>query len=232
MKEWRKPATSPQNSLPQCCFSIAVIDSRYATSLPAEAQWSPAMGIAVADLDGDGNEDVFLSQNFFGLRPGDGRLDSGRGLVLRGDGKGGFTSVPGQVSGIKVYDEQRGCALADYDDDGRVDLAVTANNGQTRLFHNTTAVPGMRIKLLGPPGNPDGVGATIRVDYGDRLGAAREVQSGSGFWSQNSCVQVLAAKSALRIQVRWPGGKTVTSRLPPAGSEIELAFDGSVKIVR
>jgi hypothetical protein len=30
--------------------------------LPAEAQWSPACGVVAADFDGDGHEDVFLSQ--------------------------------------------------------------------------------------------------------------------------------------------------------------------------
>jgi hypothetical protein len=201
--------------------------------LPPEAQWSPAMGLAVGDLDGDGNEDLFLSQNFFGMRPGDGRLDAGRGLVLRGDGKGSFSPMPGQGSGIKVYGEQRGCALADYDGDGRVDLAVTQNNGQTRLFHNVTGRPGLRVKLAGPAGNPDGVGAMMRLDYGDRLGPAREVQAGSGFWSQNSSVQVLgAATAAVGIQVRWPGGKVVHGKLPAFAREIEVSIDGTVKILR
>jgi enediyne biosynthesis protein E4 len=201
--------------------------------LPPEAQWSPAMGMAVGDLDGDGNEDLFLSQNFFGTRPSDGRLDAGRGLLLHGDGKGGFTPVPGQVSGIKIYDEQRGCALADYDGDGRVDLAVTQNNGQTKLFHNVTAQPGLRVKLAGPPGNPDGVGAMMRLDYGDRLGPAREVQAGSGFWSQNSAVQVLGtAAAAVGVQVRWPGGKIAQAKLPAGAREIEVSVDGSVKALK
>ncbi len=201
--------------------------------LPPEAQWSPVMGVAVGDLDGDGKEDLFLSQNFFGVRPQDGRLDAGRGLVLRGDGKGGFSPMPGQRSGIKVYEEQRGCALADYDGDGRVDLAVTQNNGQTRLFHNVTGAPGLRVKLAGPPGNPDGVGAMLRLDYGGRLGPAREVQSGGGFWSQNGTVQVLgAASSAAGVRVRWPGGKITTAKLPAAAREIEISLDGSVKVLR
>src|ERR1035441_9830261 len=104
--------------------------------LPPAAQWSPVMGIAVGDLDGDGKEDLFLSQNYFAVRPEDGRMDAGRGLFLRGDGTGGFTAVPGQESGIVVYGEQRGCALADYDGDGRVDLVVAQNNDKTQLFHN------------------------------------------------------------------------------------------------
>jgi enediyne biosynthesis protein E4 len=201
--------------------------------LPPEAQWSPVMGLAAADLDGDGNEDLFLSQNFFGMRPGDGRLDAGRGLVLRGDGKGGFSPMPGQASGIKVYEEQRGCALADYDGDGRVDLAVTQNNGQTRLFHNVTGTPGLRVKLAGPAGNPDGVGAVLRLDYGGRLGPAREVQAGSGFWSQNGTVQVLgAATSATAVQLRWPGGEFVTAKLPASAREIEISTEGTVKVLR
>src|SRR5690606_18733259 len=33
--------------------------------LPPEAQFAPAFAVCVADVDGDGHEDVFLSQNFF-----------------------------------------------------------------------------------------------------------------------------------------------------------------------
>ena len=35
-----------------------------AVPLPVEAQLSPSFHAGVADFDGDGNEDIFLTQNF------------------------------------------------------------------------------------------------------------------------------------------------------------------------
>ncbi|HEY6229600.1 MAG TPA: VCBS repeat-containing protein, partial [Verrucomicrobiae bacterium] len=101
--------------------------------LPGEAQLAPAFAVCIGDLDGDGNEDLFLSQNFFALAPNEPRCDAGRGLMLKGNGRGEFIPVAGQESGIAVYGEQRGAALCDFDRDGRVDLAVTQNAGATKL---------------------------------------------------------------------------------------------------
>jgi hypothetical protein len=55
--------------------------------LPFEAQFAPAFGVNVADVDGDGNEDIFLSQNFFAVDGETSRYDAGRGLWLAGDGR-------------------------------------------------------------------------------------------------------------------------------------------------
>src|SRR6185503_5716656 len=89
-------------------------------AMPAEAQFAPVFAVCIGDCDGDGHEDVFLSQNFFGTNPETARYDGGRGLWLRGDGTGHLAPMPGQHSGVMVYGEQRGAALCDYDADGRV----------------------------------------------------------------------------------------------------------------
>ncbi len=199
-----------------------------AVPLPPEAQFSTAFAVCVGDFDGDGFEDVFLSQNFFATEGKTPRCDAGRGLWLRGDGTGNLRPVPGQESGVRVYGEQRGAALCDYDHDGRVDLVVTENANQTRLFHNTGAKPGLRVRLQGPAGNPLGIGAVIRLDYGSRLGPAREVHGGSGYWSQDAPAQVLGLAEPVReVWVRWPGGRVTTAPVPAGASEVVISYAGT-----
>ena len=102
--------------------------------LPDEAQLSPAFDICVADFDGDGVSDLFLAQNDFGVPARYSRYDSGRGLLLTGDGKGGFQPQRAQRSGITIYGEQRGAVVADFNGDKKPDLAVTQRDAETKLY--------------------------------------------------------------------------------------------------
>ncbi|MFQ5690025.1 MAG: VCBS repeat-containing protein [Gemmatimonadota bacterium] len=197
-----------------------------AVPLPAEAQFAPAFAAEVADLDGDGHEDVFLSQNFFATRSRD-RADAGRALWLRGDGAGGLSPVPGQVSGIRAYGEQRGSAVADFDGDGRADLAIAQNQGATRLYRNVGAAPGIRVRLEGPAGNPWAIGAAIRLLYENGAGPVRELHAGAGYWSQDGRVQVLGRGGRTRaVWVRWPGGEVTETGLGPGAREITISAPG------
>lgn len=182
--------------------------------LPAPAQWSPVFGIAIADFDGDGLSDVVLAQNQFSVRPDDSRQQSGRSLLLRGDGRGGFTVESSVLSGLAVDGEQRGAAAGDFDEDGRPDLVIAQSAGPTRLFRNAAAKPGVRIKLDGPMGNPDAVGAVIRAVRNGRPGPAIPVTAGGGYGSQVSPVLIIPADSDA-TEVRWPGGKVVRTPIQP-----------------
>lgn len=192
-------------------------------ALPLEAQLAPSMGVSVGDLDGDGNEDVFLTQNFFPMYLFTPRFDAGLGLFLRGDGEGGFEAVSAAGSGIRIHGDQRGAALSDYDGDGRIDLAVAQNGAATRLFHNVGARPGLRVRLRGPPSNPDGIGAILRVVYDDGMGPAREIHGGSGYWSMDDPVQVLGLRAEpVAVRVRWPGGLETQAPVPSGATTITV----------
>lgn len=193
-------------------------------ALPAVAQEAPAHYAGVADFTGDGHEDLFLSQNFFPTGIGTPRLDAGRGLLLRGDGSGRLEAMPGQASGVLVYGDQRGAAFADLSGDGRLDLVVSQNGAETRLFRNRGAAPGLRVRLRGPAGNPDGVGAQVRVVYGEQMGPVREVLAGSGYWSQNGAVQVMGLSGTpTEVWVRWPGGHEQRVPVPAGTREVVVA---------
>ena len=194
-----------------------------ARPLPAEAQFAPAFGPCVSDFDGDGREDIFLAQNFSAFRVEDTRLDAGRGLLLRGDGKGGFAAVSGDISGIKILGEQRGAAVADFDHDGRVDLAVGQNGAATKLFRNKTARPGLRVRLTGPASNPDGIGAVVRLKFAESWGPARAIHCGSGYWSQDSACVVLGTPTPpTAIQISWPGGQRTEQAVLQPTNEIVI----------
>ena len=196
-----------------------------AVPLPVEAQFAPAFYAGVADFDGDGHEDVFLAQNFFPTETGTPRYDAGRGLLLRGKGDGTLEPVPGQVSGIMVYGDQRGAAFADYDGDGRTDLAVSQNGAETKLYHNEHARPGVRVRLAGGPLNPHAIGAVVRLVYEGSRGPAREIHGGSGYWSEDGAVQVLGLEEGKRpvaVWVRWPGGSESVASLLPGQREITI----------
>ncbi|MDZ7692836.1 MAG: CRTAC1 family protein [Balneolaceae bacterium] len=198
--------------------------------LPVEAQVSAGFHTGVADFNNDGNEDLFMSQNYFGLPRQVPRLDAGRGLILHGDGQGNFRAVSGSSSGIKIYGEQRGAATSDFNQDGKTDLVVSQNNAATTLFLNQTSEVGYSVTLEGPPSNGNGVGSAVQLVYENgQQGPLREIQAGSGYWSQNSFTQVLGSKAGNEvtgIEIHWFDGRSQTVEVEEGQRTYEVEFPG------
>jgi len=75
--------------------------------LPDEAQLAPIYAILPRDVDGDGTLDLVVAGNFDGFKPEIGRASESRGLVLRGNGSGGFTPISASASGFVVPGQSR-----------------------------------------------------------------------------------------------------------------------------
>lgn len=202
-----------------------------ARPLPAESQFSAGFYAGVADMDNNGTEDLYLTQNFFGIAhpqrtP---RLDGGRSLWLLGNGEGSFEPLEGHLSGVSLYGEQRGAVLGDLNADGRVDLAVSQNSAETHLFENRSERYGVRIRLEGPPHNRTGIGSSMRIHYRNRtVGPLRTVQAGSGYWSQNSSVQVLGLDGEpVSVEITWFDGRHQQIEFAEGERELVIPYQES-----
>jgi len=98
--------------------------------LPMLAQQAPIFGFVVADFDRDGHLDALATGNFFANEANMGRQDASRGLLLKGNGRGGFLTLGPDRSGFSVTgDARRSYRLRN------PERIVTALNGGPLLVH-------------------------------------------------------------------------------------------------
>jgi Na+-translocating ferredoxin:NAD+ oxidoreductase RnfD subunit len=100
----------------------------------------------------------------------------------------------------------RGLAAADYDNDGRVDLAVGTIGGRLLLLHNRSKT-GQWLTVSVEPFSP-GALVTVADSFGSTQ--TREVQAGSSYLSSEDPRVHFGFGSArpVRVTVRWPDGMT------------------------
>ncbi|AMR33757.1 RNA-binding protein [Mucilaginibacter sp. PAMC 26640] len=144
--------------------------------LPAEAQLSQLSGIVIDDFDGDGNLDVLLNGNDFGTEVTTGRYDAFNGLLLKGNGKGGFKPLSIMQSGIYIPGD--GKALVKLRSaKGRYLIAATQYKDAMKVFELKRQVK--TFKLL-----PADMFATIK--YKNGTSAKQEFYNGQSFLSQSA----------------------------------------------
>jgi hypothetical protein len=106
--------------------------------LPAAAQTSPVLGIAVEDFNGDGRADLFLVGNKYGVEVEIGRADAGTGCLLVNNGSGQFTWVPNIQTGLWARKQARDVAVL-RGANGQKTVVVANNNDRVEVYRSASA---------------------------------------------------------------------------------------------
>ncbi len=132
-------------------------------------------------------------------------------LLYKNDGTGRFSKTSDGVRGdLQQHFVSRGAAVADFDNDGDIDVLVSNNGQRAQLLRNDGGNRNqwLQIQLLGKESNRDGVGARVKVVAGD-LTQYEERKGGSSYQSaQDPRLHFgLGHRDVVdSIEVTWPSG--------------------------
>ena len=108
----------------------------------------------------------------------------------------------------------RGAAYLDYDNDGDLDLVITANNTPARLLRNENGNQNdlLRVKLVGTRSNRDGIGAKVMLTTSTGARLFRMLKTGSSYASQSELPLTFGlgkpdAGKTVSIEIIWPSGQ-------------------------
>src|SRR5437016_5591457 len=166
------------------------------------------------DFANHGHKDLFFATSHF---PGSGPRGSSNAPlpnhVLRNLGNGWFDDVS-ELAGrdFRIPALHHGAAFADFDNDGRIDVVVTAINSYAKLFRNTSPAPGhwIALRLVGTRSNRDGLGARVRLTLPSGAVQYNRATTAVGYASSSEPLVRFGLgpyEEAKEIQVRWPSGR-------------------------
>jgi hypothetical protein len=192
-------------------------------------------GLVAADFDLDGVLDAYVANGHIFEQPRRENTSYRQpDLMLRGDGRGAFTSTPCALA-TQEPAVARGAAAADFDRDGDVDLAVTHAGGAPYLLENqarsggaaaqgattagapagrSAAPPFVSVELAGRAPNTQAVGAVVTLVHGG-VSQSRWIQAGDSYQSSSDRRQVFGLAREVSggdastpvLDVIWPAGR-------------------------
>lgn len=173
-----------------------------------------AYGLGVFDFDSDGLKDLFAACGAIldNAEEVEGMPFRMPDLVFRNDGDRTFTDV-GKTAGAGVQDAKahRGAAFGDLDNDGRIDVVVTALNSKPEILLNksTNQNHWLLIELEGTSSNRDGLGAQIKVEPETGPVQYNQATTAVGYNSSSDKRVHFGlgdSTTVKRIEIRWPKG--------------------------
>jgi len=171
-------------------------------------------GTGAYDLDNDGRKELFVANSHVSENVGTYGHHRYRqaNAVFHATGDGRFRDVTAQAGAdMQRARAHRGCAFGDLDDDGRVDVVVSAIGEPAAVLYNVTADAGhwIALRLKGTRSNRDGLGATVKLTGESGRVQHNHATTAVGYASSSDRrvhFGLGADRSAREIEIRWPSG--------------------------
>ena len=196
-----------------------VANERYAAMSP----WAPV----IADFNNDGWSDLLIANGQLVPDPDAPHVTIGQAKQLwLNSGQALLRAIePAPRSPLRDHQSARGMVVADFDNDGQLDVFIAHNNDLGQLLINARRSEGhwIGMRLTDSHGNRDGVGARVAVTT--RLGTQwRWSTKGSGFLSDGDTRLHVGLGAARKVTIRviWPDGGTSVWRDMEADRYLQL----------
>ena len=188
------------------------------TALPRIAQVAPGFGTVLQDMNGDGNIDLCIAQNFLQPQPETGQMDGGMGMVLSGNGDGTFRLMPPNKSGIAVEGQGMALGVVDLNNDAKPDLVMTLNDTESKVWTNQLGSDRQfwKLDLQYVAGNRSAVGSRVVARYASGKTRTHQVVAGSGYLSQSTTSIFLSNHindPIEELEINWPDGTSQTEKV-------------------
>ena len=178
---------------------------------------------AIVDLNNDSWKDLFSANGHVmdNISLTQSREYRQRNSILLNNGDGTFRDASDEAGpAFARKAAHRGAAVADFDNDGRMDLVVTSLTDRAELLHNVTPTAGhwLMLRLVGTHSNRDALGAVVRLEISDGKTLWNQATTSVGFASSSDPrVHFGLGKSEKidSVRITWPGGKTQAIRGVP-----------------
>jgi len=188
-------------------------------------------GVGLYDFDNDGWKDMFVSGGHVESHDMPGQPVNQPNFIFRNSGRTGQWEAAEAGLDAAPKKRHRGCAFADFDGDGRIDVVVSALGAEAEIWMNRSQNSGhwLEIALTGTKGNRDGIGARIQV-VSKSLGAQYNHMTTSVGYASSSYGPVhfgLGSDTrADSIEIHWPSGIIQKLENVPADQVLKVAEPG------
>jgi hypothetical protein len=192
-------------------------------------------GTAFADLDDDGALDLLVANGH--IYPQINRHPELVGtyaqkvMLLENKSRPGqplFRDASAEAGpGLEPARAHRGLVIGDYDNDGRLDVLLTALDSPPVLLHNESRWGSwLTVACEGAHGEPNPIGTVVTVRSGGRT-QSQDIASGDAFLGSHDPrphFGLGAAERVDEVDVRWPDGTHSRRRDVPANQILKIRY--------